>query len=68
MAFTLDDVLVATVVITALRVFAPDARHLARRLLRAGVRVGANELLKGGHLADAAPSLTAASTDEGAQR
>ncbi|MFF1698123.1 hypothetical protein ACFVXC_31650 [Streptomyces sp. NPDC058257] len=68
MPFTLDDVLAATVVITALRVFAPDARRLTRRLLRAGVRVGANELLRSGHPADAAPSLTAASSDEGAQR
>ncbi|MFE6164210.1 hypothetical protein ACFQ7F_35430 [Streptomyces sp. NPDC056486] len=67
MPFTLDDVLAATVVITALRVFAPDARHLTRRLLRAGVRVGADELLKGGHPADTAPSLTAASKDEGAR-
>jgi hypothetical protein len=66
--FTLDDALAATVVITALRVFAPDARHLTRRLLRAGVRVGADELLKGGHPADATPSLTTASHDEGVRR
>lgn len=67
MTFTLDDALAATVVITALRVFAPDARHLTRRLLRAGVRVGARELLNGGRSADIQTSLTA-SGDEGAQR
>ncbi|MEU5002045.1 hypothetical protein [Streptomyces sp. NPDC021622] len=64
MTFTLDELLAATVVFTALRVFAPDALHLTRRLLRAGVRVGAAELLKGGRPSDAAPSLTA-SSDEG---
>ncbi|BAU85333.1 hypothetical protein SLA_4445 [Streptomyces laurentii] len=42
---TVHDLLIALVVLTALRVFAPDARALTRRLLRAGVRIGATELL-----------------------
>ncbi|MGW6268351.1 hypothetical protein [Streptomyces sp. NPDC055060] len=66
MTFSLDDVLAATVVVTALRVFAPDVRHLTRRLLGAGVRVGAGELLRGGRPAEPA-SLRAASDDEAAR-
>ncbi|MER5312620.1 hypothetical protein ABT034_33125 [Streptomyces sp. NPDC002773] len=42
---TVHDLLIALVVLTALRVFAPDARALTRRVLRAGVRIGATELL-----------------------
>ncbi|MFG2111485.1 hypothetical protein ACGFRB_02385 [Streptomyces sp. NPDC048718] len=41
---TVHDLPLALVVLTALRVFAPDARALTRRLLRAGVRIGATEL------------------------
>ncbi|MGA4846593.1 hypothetical protein ACOBQB_10100 [Streptomyces sp. G5(2025)] len=65
MTFPLDDLLAALVVITAVRVFAPDARRLTRRLLRAGVRVGASELLKGPRPADS--SQLAAPSGEGAQ-
>lgn len=46
---TVHDLLSALVVTTALRVFAPDARALTRRLLRAGVRIGASELLTETH-------------------
>lgn len=42
---TVHDLLIALVLVTALRVFAPDARALTRRLLSAGVRIGAAELL-----------------------
>ncbi|MFD4479052.1 MULTISPECIES: hypothetical protein [unclassified Streptomyces] len=65
MTFTLDELLAATVVVTALRVFAPDARHLTRRLLRAGVRVGAAELLKGKRPSDTVE--LPAPSDEGAR-
>ncbi|MEV5864843.1 hypothetical protein AB0L83_34770 [Streptomyces sp. NPDC052071] len=40
------DFLVVLAVVTALRVFAPDARALTRRLLSAGVRVGTTQLLE----------------------
>lgn len=43
-----DDVLLAVLVwVTALRVFAPDMRHVVRLLLRAGVRIGMSEMLQG---------------------
>ncbi|MBP2401096.1 hypothetical protein [Streptomyces syringium] len=42
---TVNDALSALVVATALRVFAPDVRTLARRVLSAGVRVGTAGLL-----------------------
>lgn len=40
-----NDLLLALAVLTAVRVFAPDVRALTRRLLTAGVRIGATELL-----------------------
>ncbi|MFG2222509.1 hypothetical protein [Streptomyces sp. NPDC048644] len=43
---TLNDALASLALITAVRVFAPDMRHLTRRLLRAGVRVGAAALVE----------------------
>ncbi|GGP00097.1 hypothetical protein [Wenjunlia tyrosinilytica] len=43
---TVNDALAAVVVATALRVFAPDVRTLTRRVLSAGVRVGAAGLLE----------------------
>ncbi|MFJ8510751.1 hypothetical protein [Streptomyces avermitilis] len=43
---TVDDCLTVLVGVTALRVFAPDARKVTRLLLRTGVRVGARELLQ----------------------
>ncbi|WP_435192233.1 hypothetical protein [Streptomyces sp. bgisy126] len=42
---TVHDFIIALVVLTALRVFAPDVCALTRRVLRAGVRIGATELL-----------------------
>ncbi|MEV7296670.1 hypothetical protein AB0N79_34375 [Streptomyces microflavus] len=42
----LHDLLVVLAVVTALRVFAPDARALTRRLLSAGVRVGTTQLME----------------------
>ncbi|MEU3713791.1 hypothetical protein [Streptomyces catenulae] len=43
---TLNDALAPLVLLTTVRVFAPDLRHLTRRLLRAGVRVGAAALVE----------------------
>ncbi|MGW6309089.1 hypothetical protein [Streptomyces niveus] len=43
---TLNDVLALLVLATAARVFTPDLRYLTRRLLRAGVRVGAAALVE----------------------
>ncbi|MGW7052333.1 hypothetical protein [Streptomyces sp. NPDC054887] len=43
---TPDDVFALLLLATALRVFTPDLRHLTRRLLRAGVRVGAAALVE----------------------
>ncbi|MEU0955852.1 hypothetical protein ABZ353_26485 [Streptomyces niveus] len=43
---TLNDVLALLVLATAARVFIPDLRYLTRRLLRAGVRVGAAALVE----------------------
>ncbi|MGW1840443.1 hypothetical protein [Streptomyces sp. BBFR2] len=43
---TLNDALAPLLLLTAVRVFAPDLRHLTRRLLRAGVRVGAAALVE----------------------
>ncbi|MFI6730138.1 hypothetical protein [Streptomyces atratus] len=40
------ELFVALAVVTALRVFAPDVRALTRRLLSAGVRIGATQLLE----------------------
>ncbi|MCB5911835.1 hypothetical protein [Streptomyces pinistramenti] len=62
---TLNDALASLVLITALRVFAPDLRHLTRRLLRAGVRVGAAALVED-HRATALPheARTPAAWDE----
>ncbi|MFD6532162.1 hypothetical protein [Streptomyces sp. NPDC060184] len=50
---TVHDLLSVLVVPTVLRVFAPDVRALTRRLLRAGVRIGATELLTEPHEASA---------------
>ncbi|MFJ2172823.1 MULTISPECIES: hypothetical protein [unclassified Streptomyces] len=50
---TTDDVLALLVFTTAARVFAPDLRCLTRRLLRAGVRVGAAALVEDHHRAAA---------------
>jgi hypothetical protein len=43
---TVDHLQAALVSVTALRVFAPDVRRAVRLLLRAGVRVGMNEILE----------------------
>ncbi|MFF3343237.1 hypothetical protein [Streptomyces flavidovirens] len=43
---TPDDLFALLLLATAVRVFAPDLRHLTRRLLRAGVRVGAAALIE----------------------
>ncbi|MBT2510705.1 hypothetical protein J7I98_33710 [Streptomyces sp. ISL-98] len=43
---TPDDVFALLLLATAVRVFTPDLRHLTRRLLRAGVRVGAAALIE----------------------
>ncbi|MFF1834502.1 hypothetical protein ACFVXE_09910 [Streptomyces sp. NPDC058231] len=43
---TPNDTLALLVLATAVRVFAPDLRYLTRRLLRAGVRVGAAALVE----------------------
>ncbi|GAA2500496.1 hypothetical protein ACFW9F_01815 [Streptomyces sp. NPDC059506] len=42
----LDDVGMVLAAVTALRVFAADSRRLMRRLLGAGVRVGAEHLAR----------------------
>ncbi|MFC9734313.1 hypothetical protein ACFWGM_33760 [Streptomyces roseolus] len=55
---SIHDLLIALVVITALRVFTPDVRALTRRLLSAGVRIGATELMGEDHNASA-PATTA---------
>ncbi|MGD1221984.1 hypothetical protein AB9Q10_26580 [Streptomyces krungchingensis] len=43
---TQNDLLALLALMTALRVFLPDLRTGVRRLLRAGARVGVNELLQ----------------------
>ncbi|MGY3341081.1 hypothetical protein ACVW0K_007274 [Streptomyces filamentosus] len=55
---SIHDLLIALVVITALRVFTPDVRALTRRLLSAGVRIGATELM-GEAAGTSAPAATA---------
>ncbi|MEW1699297.1 MULTISPECIES: hypothetical protein [unclassified Streptomyces] len=58
---TVHDLLIAPVVLTILRVFAPDARALTRRLLTAGVRIGTTEILnQAAHSASAAAPPAAA--------
>ncbi|MFE4368302.1 hypothetical protein ACFRMN_08640 [Streptomyces sp. NPDC056835] len=71
---TPNDVFALLVLATAVRVFASDLRHLTRRLLRAGVRVGAAALIEDRHhgapRAPRAPRtevLTPAAHDEEAQ-
>ncbi|MEU0278688.1 hypothetical protein ACIOGX_02540 [Streptomyces sp. NPDC088147] len=68
---TPNDVFALLVLATAARVFASDLRYLTRRLLRAGVRVGAAALIEDRHRgAPRAPRtevLTPASHDEEAQ-
>ncbi|WP_331752084.1 hypothetical protein [Streptomyces sp. NBC_00829] len=58
---TFNDLLAVLGMVTALRVFAPDVRALTRRLLSAGVRMGAAGLLENVSRGTAAP---AASRDE----
>lgn len=61
---TVDDCLAVLVGVTALRVFAPDARKVTRLLLRTGVRVGVRELVQSSpHTPASVP--TAASDGEG---
>ncbi|MEV6420973.1 hypothetical protein [Streptomyces sp. NPDC051662] len=68
---TPNDVFALLVLATAVRVFASDLRYLTRRLLRAGVRVGAAALIEDRHHgAPRAPRkevLTPAAHDEEAQ-
>ncbi|PVE11113.1 hypothetical protein OIE62_36990 [Streptomyces scopuliridis] len=68
---TPNDVFALLVLATAVRVFASDLRYLTRRLLRAGVRVGAAALIEDHHRgAPRAPRtevLTPAAHDEEAQ-
>jgi hypothetical protein len=56
---TVDDCLAVLAGVTALRVFAPDARKVTRLLLRTGVRVGVRELLQSApHTPTSAPTAT----------
>ncbi|MFJ6354856.1 hypothetical protein ACIQKB_36035 [Streptomyces sp. NPDC092046] len=55
-----NDLLLALAVGTALRVFGPDVRALTRRLLTAGVRIGATELLTEAREGSALTAPTAA--------
>ncbi|CAL9617643.1 hypothetical protein SUDANB58_05760 (plasmid) [Streptomyces sp. enrichment culture] len=63
---SLHELLTALVVTTALRVFVPDMLSLTRRLLSAGVRVGAAGLLEDmSRSRTSAPPLAASRDEEG---
>jgi hypothetical protein len=65
---TPNDVFALLVLATAVRVFASDLRYLTRRVLRAGVRVGAAALMEDRHRSDPRAEVFApAARDEEAQ-